>query len=343
MATEKKDITWINIAKLAAIFAVLTDHSEMILYEDPDIAIFTYFSVTVFVFISGMMTYSSIKRHDLPYTDTLKRSLMRVIPGYLAVIFIYILVMSGGYFDLKTYWDNLISFNISAHFYYIAVYIQLMLISVPLVRLIDRVRGRYMWAYEAMLFILILLFSVWSTGHTNILYIYGGGGKLLGGTYLAVFYLGMLAHKHGWFKERSARVYIIAAAASCLGTVCWWRFECRDRYALDARLHLGEGVNPPGLSTLVMAILILVLCWSLTNLLLSYAKTEKFIKGLSKAGRHTYYIFLYHRLILDALLVPHVKIPGIWVKRIVYMALMLVLPVAVEYCFGFVKRNLAKS
>ena len=340
MTTEKKDITWINIAKFIAILAVLTDHSEMILYDNPSIAIATYFSVTVFVFVSGMMTYGSIKRHDLPYMSFLKRSLMKVIPGYLAVVFIYMLVMSGGHFDFKTYLDSVISFNVSAHFYYISVYIQLMLISVPLVRLMDRAGGVYTGVNELLIGLLILSFSIWSTNCTNIFYIYGGGGKLLGGTYLTVFYLGMLAYKHGWFKERGSIVYAVVSAVSCVGAFFWWRFECRDHYALDVRLHLGDGVNPPGVSTLVMAMLILALCYGLTNLLEDHKVTSKLVHILSRAGRHTFYIFLYHRIVLDRLLVPYVRISGIWIRRAVFMTMMIVIPIAVESCFGYVKKSI---
>ncbi len=343
MTTEKKDIIWINIVKLIAILAVLTDHSEMILYNDPSIAIATYFSVTVFVFVSGMMTYGSIHRHDLPYVDYLKRSLMKVIPGYLVVVFIYMLVMCGGYFDLKTYFDNVLSFNVSAHFYYISVYIQLMLISVPLVRLMDRFRGRYMWLNELLIGFLILLFSIWSNNYTNIFYIYGGGGKLLGGTYLTVFYLGMLAGKHEWFNERNRNVYIAVSIVSCLGIFLWWRFECRDHYGLDRRLHLGDGVNPPGVSTIIMAMLVLTLCFCVTNLLEKRKITEKLTNILSKIGRHTFYIFLYHRIVLDNLLVPYVKIPNIWLRRMGFMALMIIIPIGVEFCFTDVKKVLSRS
>lgn len=63
MNEEKKQIEWINGAKFVAILAVLVDHTYGILYNNPDIAKATYFSVALFVLLSGMTSYLSDMRY----------------------------------------------------------------------------------------------------------------------------------------------------------------------------------------------------------------------------------------------------------------------------------------
>lgn len=56
----KQEIKWINCAKAIAIFAVLIDHTNGILYTNANIAMASYYSVSLFILISGMLSYISV-------------------------------------------------------------------------------------------------------------------------------------------------------------------------------------------------------------------------------------------------------------------------------------------
>lgn len=49
-----KQIVWLNCSKFVAILAVMLDHTNKILYQSSDIAYASYFSVELFVILSGM-------------------------------------------------------------------------------------------------------------------------------------------------------------------------------------------------------------------------------------------------------------------------------------------------
>ena len=52
-----RQVAWINGAKLVAILAVLVDHTNGVLYINQEFALASYFSVALFVLLSGMTSY----------------------------------------------------------------------------------------------------------------------------------------------------------------------------------------------------------------------------------------------------------------------------------------------
>ena len=56
----KQEIKWINCAKAVAVFAVLIDHTNGILYTHANIAMASYYLVSLFILISGMLSFTSV-------------------------------------------------------------------------------------------------------------------------------------------------------------------------------------------------------------------------------------------------------------------------------------------
>ena len=190
----KKQIQWINIAKFFAIVAVLVDHTNGILYSNQNVAYGSYFSVTLFIFLSGITIYGSSERNrDKKASLVLWNRVKKIFLPYAIAVFVYMIVMNTGKFIFTDYVTYLIHFNISGPHYFVLLYIQLLCVVPILFRLLE-------WANERkgkgifffILLILIVVLSIWTTNSTDILGIYGGGGKLFGGTYLIVFFLGMI-------------------------------------------------------------------------------------------------------------------------------------------------------
>ena len=185
------EIKWINCAKCVAIIAVLVDHTRKVLYRSNAIWTLSFYSVALFIILSGMTSYISEKRREGNYWSTFIRSSKKIFIDYCIATAIYQIAMYH-YFDLETYFRYIISFNISGPFYFVCLYLQLMFVK----------KFLYMGMKNSTLkrdiccFIIVLVISVILTEFTNVFNIYGGGGKLLGGTYLSLFFAGMLMMKY---------------------------------------------------------------------------------------------------------------------------------------------------
>ena len=181
----------------------------------------------------------------------------------------------------------------------------------------------------------VILLSYFTTNYTNLLGVYGGGGKLFGGTYLFLFYVGMVvAENHASLKGGW-----IGFLLFLLGTFFWWRFECFDQCGVDRKLPFGGGnFNPPSISGTLMAILVAGTIFNLEALLKKRAFSGKIAFLWSWLGSHTLYIFLYHRFFLDFIL-PRCKFlqGNIWIKRCGYMAAMIFGSIAIEFFFKLLR------
>lgn len=98
--------------------------------------------------------------------------------------------------------------------------------------------------------------------YTNILDVYGGGGKVLGVTYLFLFYLGMIFNKYKVFhinnRMKSVLIFIVSAIAS----FCWWRGICSGlQPVIDSKFPLGDGFNPPSFTFGFYAVLMMFSCF----------------------------------------------------------------------------------
>lgn len=107
--------------------------------------------------------------------------------------------------------------------------------------------------------------------------------------------------------------------------VLWYRFEFTDRFALDQKLRLGNGINPPGITGIILACLIALTIFCLTDLLekMHNRVINMGFKLCSVIGRSTLYIFLYHRLFMDYWLGRYCSFSNIWTKRVVYFGVMI--------------------
>ena len=336
---KSKQIKWINCAKFVAIFAVMIDHTGGILYDNQSIKIGSYFSVSLFILISGMLCYSSNKRNDLDYVHTVLKSCKKIVISYLIATFICQIV-TFHFFDFGDYMHYVVNFNLMGHFYYVLLYIQLMLVNKVLFCIIESVPDAYELPIEVGVGMLILCLSALTTNYTDILGVYGGGGKLLGGTYLFLFYLGMLLMKHNIFEKCNLKKSLLVFALFSILLIVWWRFECYNSFNVDKCFPFGNGINPPSITLLIMAVIMLFWSYGFFTLMQYNRMTCLITEYISKLGRHTLYIFLYHMLFLDVVLVRHVSINNMTEKRVIYLGTMILAPIVLELCLNFIRKNL---
>lgn len=317
-------IQWINWAKFVAMVAVLVDHSYGILYTNHDIAIASYFSVSLFIIVSGMTSYISNQiRISEKWHQTFWRSSSKMIVAYLVAAF-FCQVLKTHTFNLKDYCIGVLHFNISGPFYYVALYLQIMFISRPLFNLIRESSLKR----DIIVGGCILVVASLTTRYTDILGIYGGGGKLFGGTYLICYYIGMMLEKYNLFNENHKKS-ISFAVIGVIGYYGWWKFVCIDGLKLDKKLPWGEGINPPSISLIIMAIIVLCMVYGVCNSL-KIIKCNKIVDGVSGLGGHTLYIFLYHKVLLE-MLSGRIQVTYKVVEVVIYFGVMIAGPILIEY------------
>lgn len=339
---EREQIEWINCAKFMAVFAVLIDHTNHILYENYDIVYASFYSVSLFVIISGYLCFESDSRYNRSYLQTVYKSCKRIVLAYLIATLIYFVVKYHA-FALRLFLSALIRFNISGPLYYVALYVQLMIANKVVYKVLvhgEKYNKINEILYDILVGAIILIIASITTNYTNILDIYGGGGKVLGGTYLFLFYIGMILNKYKVFVDVNKKRIAIIFAASAVGYVCWWRVMCNGyQDVIDSKVPFGGGYNPPSITFSVLAFFMLFLCFSFFTICSWNEYTKYISKVFGWLGRHTLYIFLYHKLWLDFFLVEYVPVNNIHIKRILFYSVMIFASIVLEYVMLFIKQK----
>lgn len=240
-------------------------------------------------------------------------------------------------------------FGISGPFYYVLLYIQLVLICPFLYKLFEYAdTKKTAWNWEFFFMLLVLVVSGLTTNYTNILSVYGGGGKLFGGTYLFLFYIGMWFGKYYHKIQMKRLPAIILFEVGVVLTIFWWSFIAANGCKIDIYFPFGDGKNPPSVTFSLYAILWAITLYSAQIVLDSTDSKimKEIFSGFAYMGKHTLYIFLYHRFFLDIVFVRirnnlGIEIEIAWLRTIVYFGCMILGSYLIEILFeklhGFLK------
>lgn len=328
---KTEQIKWLNCAKAVAIIAVLIDHTTGILYSSQTIATASYFSVSLFILIAGMTSYLSDSRHAESCCLNFVRSTRKIIEAYIIAAGVFTILSSKG-FDLLKYLSHLIHFDASLPHYFVLLYVQLMVVNRFLFNLLQTIDKKKNTAlFELLLLLAITGFSVFTTNYTNILDVYGGGGKLFGGTYLILYYIGMLIAKHRWLNRTTARKSGALLVLGGAGFFAWLTTIIHyGQPSIDANLPFGEGFNPPGICFSVLALTMMIFCFGLFSLMESFSFMQVAVNSLNWIGKNTLCIFLYHELFLIASMrfgIDTLMEHNAWAARILCYGVMLFGPI----------------
>lgn len=339
MSRGNENIAWINCAKFIAILAVLTDHAGGVAEFTQDIMQLSYFSVTLFILLSGMTSYLSITRHGYGWFKTFIKMSQTITVAYCFAVFIYQVYLYR-YFDISIYGKYLFHFDISGPHYFVLLYLQLAIISKALWHLASFCHGKYEMLWEILSLVPIVFIAYLTTNFSNIFDVYGGGGKLLGGTYLIVFYWGMLLAKHydAWGRCNITKSIMISVLSIALAYI-WWRFECRDCFHIDSLIPFGAGFNPPSITSITMAIIMLFVSYGIFTIFEQCRYTKYMTAFVSWLGKYTLYIFLYHKLFLGWILarIEFQNIQNIQIKRLTCFVFMIAGPIFMAEIIKLVK------
>lgn len=319
---------WIDFAKYIAIIAVVTDHTYGFLYENQTIAYASFFSVSLFILLSGLS--SAITSNDrLKGFDYQFKKVFKLFMNYsLATLVLF--VYYRRYFDLRQYFDNLLNFNIQNQFYFLVFFFQLMLVSPILVYWYKFCKKRkFQLIWHAFTLILFLLLSSMFIRHTLILPVYGGGKFLLGGTYFSIYYIGILMspiNGNDLFKKYKVPALVVFSSI----WVAWLFMFTKGMINIDAIMSpfFGDGFNPPSFILSIYAVLTLLVLYSLFNVLesLNIRFVQTILVTMSKLGEYTLYIFMYHLLIRDLILSVLPEITNMFIIRVLVFVPMITFP-----------------
>ena len=344
---NKKRILWIDAAKFAAMLAVIIDHTTGTLITNSAIWYASLFSVSLFIIMMGYTSYLSLDHKSY----SLRRKIWGIAGPYITATFIYC-VINNKSFDFSTFLDCLIHFNACDPFYFILLYIQLVFISPVIFQIFKATEkaGKFKFLFELLVLIPIAYLSSWTTNHTNILSVDGGGGKLFGGSFLCLLYIGM------WFAKYSDRIHmkkwqcILLLTFSIMLTVGFIYIIINFGFLLDKNNFFGYGKNPPGFTLGLYAVSITAVFFALGSLLDFYPGSiaERVFAVCSSGGKHTLYIFLYHMMFIKYILNPllpsfHAAVGNFNIVRLTYFAVVIFGSIAVEYILKAAYKPIAYS
>lgn len=284
---------------------MVVDHCNGLLYSNPFIACASYFSVSLFIILSGYtvrITDSAKRRRTFSYQ---LKKVGRLYLQYAVATFI-LLIFYNRFFDLKTYVTHLLNFSIQAPYYFFLFFFQLLLVSSFLLlwcRFCSSRRFPIVWHLVTALF--LFWFSTVLIRFTYILPVHGGGQYLFGGTYLFLYYLGILAAEFDLFQHLYKYRMPVLILSNALW-IFWWLSYANGWLKFDIWFqdYLGRGFNPPGIQLMIFACITLMLLYSIFSFLEERASFmgTVIVDIFSVLGQHTLYTFMYHLLVLHLIL-----------------------------------------
>jgi len=345
-AEDTNRACWVDLAKVVAILCVLLDHLYGILYGSDRVAMLTKCSVSVFILMTGVTSYWSYSRFHGNALRKVKDNCWKIFRVYLVATLVYAIVMERQ-FHFGSFLNYVIHFNASGPFYYVLLYMQMVLIAPVVYAFLKWAdRNKYRVLLEFLGLVVTVYVSYWTMNYTNILDVYAGGGRVFGGTYLVMLYLGMLFGKYSSIiREMSIAVRGVAFAVLLVVTLLWWNFIATDYCAIDAKVPFGNGFNPPSISLAVYAILVSSTIFAFEKLVVKNAFCMGCLEKIAVFGKHTLYVFLYHKLFLDYV-IPVFTENGVfaeWNNKIlilVYFVIMIGGSLLIEVVFEKIHRLL---
>lgn len=281
----KKRVNWIDLFKAFAIIAVIIDSTYYYdLFKNPIIQYFSSFSVTLFIFMAGITSALSIsKRKNIDAKYFYSRLLTILIPYTIATL-IYHLINHNGSFSLPIFFTSLITFSASPQFYFVVFYIQLVLVSGILYSLLNHRPG---W-FQVLILILIGFCTIYLNNNTMLLDIYGGGAKLLGGSYFFVFAMGMAFILNiDYLNQNKSLIWMFV-----LSSLLFVGF-------LQSKYYMVMFSNPPNVYLILFSFSLFGIICPIYRIVERFTFIQKIEIPILLIGRYSLYIFLYHLLFLN--------------------------------------------
>ncbi|MEG2929424.1 MAG: hypothetical protein RR846_07715 [Oscillospiraceae bacterium] len=336
---------WIDCAKFVAICGVLADHCNGFLYGNQDIARVSYGAVGLFVLLAGVTGWLSYEKSQILFSPTrhLKKA-FKLFLSYMGAVAVY-QIANEGQFSLGQYLTNVLSFEYVSLFYFVFFFLQLILVGSVLTWWVGFCAARprpVLWQLATIIGLFPLSFYLILHAHT--LPIHGGGRYLFGGTYLFLYYIGILLGSSRAF-QLSKKCCFVCLFLTLSAWELWRRLFLRAEASFDLPLDpfWFDGINPPGIIYIVFSLLTLFVCYSFFSLAqLAKSRIVRIALGVvSYFGSKTWYIFLYHMLLLTPFLSGKLPIESMGLRRVIVVSTIVGLPSLALSILQFTKKKLS--
>jgi len=277
------------------------DHSSDFFFNNRWLTTASYFAVALFILLSGLTL--SLKHNRCPITLVHQiRKIAKLFAHYaFATLICYL--YEHRRFDIHELLYLLTHFTASPPFFFLFFFFQLELIAPVLLRLPGKLHASSLIAHLFCLGILSVL-SALSIRFTTLLPLHGGGKYLFGGTYLMVFYLGIILERFV-VSPRRVKSFVPILVVSSAGWLVWLMLMVTNRLHLDALLEpfFGPGFDPPSVQLITFTLLTFFVCYSLLSLVENsrFRLLRPIFSFLKLYGRFTLPVFLYHILLMNVL------------------------------------------
>lgn len=299
MQQNRQNESWIDVVKCLAAGGVMVQHVNSVLYTDQRVADSVQWVVAAFLILGGYNTMSSWERNK---KINVGKKLLKMFVPYMISTCIYV-VWQNRFFNVEIVWQKLLHFNAVGPLYFVAVYMQLVVVSPFLIGCIRWAEEKCRFVRHFCVLMLIVFCSYFSVHYTDILGIALGGGNLFSGFWLIFWYGGMVF----FVKKREETVRLKRSVSIALLIICllWeYIFVFKDYNSIFRNIY----GNMYGMTSVKMT-----WCNAIQAFLITFFFKEVIellemqdrkiiihcLKPICYIGRMSLYIFLYHILLRD--------------------------------------------
>lgn len=307
----------------------MVQHVNDTLYINQRVVDSVLWVVAAFVILGGYNTMLSWERKG---NIDVTRKLLKILIPYVICTCIY-MVWENRFFSVEAVLQKVIHFNAAGPLYFVAVYVQLVIVSPFLIGCINWAEEKRKFVRQISILIMILLISHLSTHYTDIFGIIIGGGNLFSGFWLIFWYIGMLfAAEKREIKVGQKKIISFVLLILCLLWEYIFVFKnlndiFREKYG--NMFHMT--VQLTWWNALEAFLIILFFKEVIELIETKEIKTVTVcLKLVSYIGKNSFCIFMYHILFRD-ICYTYFPVGNIWIRRIICFGFMIGGSIMINY------------
>lgn len=293
---DNQKSSWIYVAKTCSIIGVVLQHVRGYIYTDDNIFYSLWWVVALFIMIGGYNVMDSFAKRG---KVIVKKRIWGILIPYFVATVLYTLY-DNRYLNAAEVFIRLLHFDATGPLYYVAVYVQLVLITPILIGIIKWCETNN----NVLRFIVVwvgIMATCYATTHlTNLFDIVIGGGNLFAGPWLFFWFWGMFIERCNIRVDSSYRRVVVFVTHTVMIIAWQYVFVHKGLNSVFHPIFHGNAVRMTWANSFETVILFF---WfkELVEGIESIAGNvgKKILKPFTYIGQHTLYIFLYHMLFLS--------------------------------------------
>lgn len=325
---------WIDVAKICSVVGVVLQHVRGYIYTNDNIFYSLWWVVALFIMIGGYNAMVSFAKRGKVLVK--KRIWGILIPYFFATI-LYTLY-DNRFLNATEVLVRLLHFDATGPLYYVAVYVQLVLITPILIGIIKWCESDS----KVLRFIVVwvgIMATCYATTHlTNLFDIPIGGGNLFAGPWLFFWFLGMFIERCNIRVDSTCRKIVVFVTHTVMIIAWQYIFVNKGLNLILPPIFHGSEVGMTWANSIETIILFF---WfkELVEEIESIAGNvgKKILIPFTYMGQNTLYIFLYHMLFLS-IYKMYFEVDSIGLNRCFCILFIICGPIILEYIIFLIRK-----